>query len=85
MTLRIYCSFCSAEVRNDSNICPSCGRALDDVTSRRLEEEPQIPADTDQELENCSQEGPLAAAVSKETAKEPKNAKSAKRVLRRVS
>jgi len=39
MTLRIYCSFCSAEVRNDSNICPSCGRALDDVTSRRLEQE----------------------------------------------
>ena len=39
MTLRIYCSFCSADVRDDSNICPSCGLALEDVARRRLEED----------------------------------------------
>ncbi|MGH9957274.1 MAG: protein kinase domain-containing protein, partial [Pyrinomonadaceae bacterium] len=37
MTLRIYCPYCSSEVRNDSNICPSCGQPLDDVATRRLE------------------------------------------------
>ena len=37
MTLRIYCSSCSAEVRDDSNICPACGVPLDDVATRRLE------------------------------------------------
>ncbi|MGI8732372.1 MAG: protein kinase domain-containing protein [Pyrinomonadaceae bacterium] len=36
MTLRIYCPSCSAEIRNDSNICPSCGLSLDDVATRRL-------------------------------------------------
>jgi predicted amidophosphoribosyltransferase len=56
MALRIHCSFCSAEVRNDSNICPSCGRALDEVASRRLDEEPpQISADhTDQDSTNIN-------------------------------
>jgi predicted amidophosphoribosyltransferase len=37
MTLRIYCPYCSAEVRNDSNICPSCNLPLDDVATRRLD------------------------------------------------
>ena len=37
MTLRIYCSSCSAEIRDDSNICPACGVPLDDVATRRLE------------------------------------------------
>jgi hypothetical protein len=53
MSLRIYCQFCSAEVRNDSNICPTCGRALEDVAARRLEEGSGVqkkPAKTNHEF-----------------------------------
>lgn len=37
MTLRIYCQFCSSEVRGDTNVCPTCGLPLDDIATRRLE------------------------------------------------
>jgi hypothetical protein len=63
MSLRVYCQFCSAEVRNDSNICPTCDHALEDVAARRLEEGSGVQKKPD---DNCSQEGPLAAPDSKE-------------------
>jgi len=44
MTLRIYCPYCSAEVRSDSNICPSCNLPLDDVATRRLDSN-KLPSD----------------------------------------
>jgi predicted Ser/Thr protein kinase len=41
MTLRIYCPSCSAEIRNDSGICSTCGvtlnQSLEDDATRRLD------------------------------------------------
>ena len=41
MTLRIYCPFCSAEIRSDSDICPTCGIELNPAdqedATRRLD------------------------------------------------
>jgi serine/threonine protein kinase/MFS family permease len=34
MTRRIYCSSCSSEIRDGSNICPNCGLRWDDVSTR---------------------------------------------------
>src|SRR6185295_6417605 len=50
MTLRIYCPSCSSEVRNDSDICPSCGTLLNDPLGReatqRLESDKPTPGKT---------------------------------------
>jgi len=44
MALRIYCPACSSEVRTDSNLCPSCGHALDDAATQILDTPPRSAA-----------------------------------------
>ena len=55
MTLRIYCPYCSAEVRTDSNICPGCNLPLDDVATRRLDsnKSPSHKSISDDSLDNA--------------------------------